>query len=158
MHPMPLLIVVSKKTFADVFSQFDVPADTDTDSDTLSPKTFMRFFRILYNASYLWRGNSQRALEMLSNTEFKDGLAAGVPSGTTVAHKFGERTVNILNAQTQKSTVQKSELHDCGIVYYPESPYGICVMTEGSDFSHMKSAIADISRITYDAVKKGTLR
>ena len=42
------------------------------------------------------------------------------------------------------------ELHDCGIVYYPEHPYFLCVMTRGGDRPKLAAAIADVSKVAYD--------
>lgn len=145
-------------TLSDVYSQFGVPGTIDDNTDDIDPQTYMRFFRILYNASYLSRGDSQKALELLAQTEFKDGLVAGVPHGTTVSHKFGERTVEGIDPKTKKQVSQKRELSDCGIVYYPKMPYGICVMTEGADFGRMEHAIAEISKAMYAAADGGLMR
>jgi hypothetical protein len=46
----------------------------------------------------------------------------------------------------------EGELHDCGIVYHPEASYILCVMTSGKDFEEQKSAIAQVSRVVYEAV------
>ncbi|MDO8560151.1 MAG: serine hydrolase [bacterium] len=58
----------------------------------MSVKDYASFFRILYNASYLNREQSERALGLMTKTRFRDGIIAGVPAGRPVAHKFGERT------------------------------------------------------------------
>jgi hypothetical protein len=108
---------------------------------------YMHFFRILYNATYLRRTRAQQALEMLSHTGFNAGLVAGVPGDTVVSHKFGERT-------SHGDGTTRRELHDCGIVYFPGHPYGICVMTEGSDFTDLASVIADISGTAYQYVSR----
>jgi hypothetical protein len=65
---------------------------------------------------------------------------AGVPSGTVVAHKFGERVLPSKNVK---------QLHDCGIVYYPQFPYVLCVMTRGNDFVTLQQAIKGVSDIVY---------
>ena len=57
------------------------------------------------------------------------GLRAGVPDGTTVSEKFGER--HIVDSSTGTS---QEELHDCGLVYAKSGTYFLCVMTRGSDF------------------------
>ena len=44
---------------------------------------------------------------MLSTSDFSDGLVAGVPVGTVVSHKFGERHF-VGDADVE-------QLHDCGI-------------------------------------------
>lgn len=127
-----------------VFSDLgiDIP-ETIEGEDFIDVRTYSRFFRVLYNASYLNLQNSNNALGILSKTQFKDGLIAGVPSHVVVAHKFGER---------EKDGVK--QLHDCGIVYHPEKPYLICVMTRGQDFDKLALAIAEISRETYELVDR----
>lgn len=148
---------IATTSINNAYEQLGIMPPADDTSESMSPKTYMRAFRILYNASYLWRANSQKALEILSETEFKDGIVAGVPIGTPVAHKFGERTVS--EGQSASTAVPtKRELHDCGIVYYSGSPYGLCIMTEGRDFNDLKSAIASVSQETYAEVKNGLLK
>ena len=120
---------------------------SDEEVDFMSPKTYGFIFRVLYGATYLNRFYSNKALELLKNTEFKDALVTGLPSDTTVVHKFGERTV-----YTPTGDLQFRELHDCGIIYYPSHPYLICVMTRGSNFEDLKATIADISRVTYNGI------
>lgn len=105
---------------------------------------YASFFRVLYNASYLDRQMSEKALEYLANSEFKDGLVAGVPSNILVAHKFGERAFG--------DNKGKKQLHDCGIIYYPKHPYLLCVMTEGNSFELLDDVIRDISRVVYEEI------
>ena len=100
-------------------------------------------FRILYNSAYLGEKMSEKALDMLSKTDFKEGIVRGVTSNLVVAHKFGERG-EIDNSNR--------ELHDCGIVYYPGTPYLLCVMTEGTSFKTLSDAIADISLVVYEGI------
>ena len=114
--------------------------------DFMSVKTYASFFRILFNASYLSRNFSQKALEILSQSDFKDGLVAGVPEGVTVAHKFGERIF--------KDGTKDIQVHDCGIIYYPSRPYLLCIMTKGKNFNILPKVIAEISRLVYDEVDK----
>jgi beta-lactamase class A len=111
---------------------------------SISARTYGSFFRILYNSTFLNKEYSEQALRLLSETEFDKGLVAGVPKSIKVAHKFGERQVVGITKQ----------LHDCGIIYYPNHPYLLCVMTRGQDFDKLSSFIAQISKIVYNAVDK----
>ena len=110
---------------------------------TMKVRTYASFFRILYNASYLGRSESEYLLSLLAQSEFKKGIVAGLPSNIKVAHKFGE--ARFTNGNTQ--------LHDCGIVYKPYQPYLLCVMTHGTDLDAQAKNIADISRIIWDILK-----
>ncbi len=56
-------------------------------------------------------------LSLLAREWFTEGVMAGVPSGTTVAHKSG----NFGGAT-----------HDAAIVWGPDGPYAITVLTDGS--------------------------
>lgn len=116
----------------------------NTSDATMSAKTYASFFRVLYSATYLDKIFSEKALELLTRTEFTQGLVAGVPSHITVAHKFGERA----SRENTQSAITR-ELHDCGIVYYPEHPYLLCVMTQGHDFTQLANVIAGLSRLVY---------
>lgn len=107
---------------------------------TLTAIDYSRFFRVLYNSSYLSRAHSQQALAMLVESEFHEGLVAGVPPGTIVSHKFGEK------GRIDATGAADLQLHDCGIIYHPTRPYCLCVMTTGMDYQLMASAIAEISR------------
>jgi beta-lactamase class A len=108
--------------------------------DYLSVQTYASFFRILYNATYLSKTRSEQALALLTQAEFRNGIVAGVPRDLPVAHKFGEK---------RDDAAGKMQLHDCGIVYYPEHPYLLCIMTRGRTLEYLDDAIAAISKIIY---------
>jgi beta-lactamase class A len=98
--------------------------------------------RILYNASYLEPELSERALTILTEAEFSEGVAKKLPSSVPVAHKFGERLLDN----------EIKQLHDCGIVYFPQNPYVLCVMTKGQDWEKLAQTIQDVSKMVYDEV------
>lgn len=112
------------------------------EQETVSIKNYASFFRVLFNASYLNMEYSEKALELLAQVPFENGLRAGVPSDITIAHKFGERK----NGAKQ--------LHDCGIIYYPNRPYLLCVMTRGSNFSSLEETIGEISKAVFEDMKE----
>lgn len=108
----------------------------------LTVKEYAGLFRILFNSSYLSRDNSEKALELLSRTDYHDALPGRLPQGIAVAHKFGEAGTG----ETER------QLHDCGIAYFPDHPYLACIMTRGRDVEKLKLGIQDISRFIYDQV------
>ncbi|MDB5237087.1 MAG: beta-lactamase class A-like protein beta-lactamase [Parcubacteria group bacterium] len=143
------------KTFSDLHVPFP---DTATGTG-ITAQQYSHLFRVLYNATYLSPADSNRALELLTKTTFTQGLVAGVPTGTVVAHKFGETTTSTSETDTGKGAPNVRELHDCGIVYYPDHPYFICIMTRGSDYATLANVIQDMSKTTWqqvDALNKGT--
>ncbi len=119
-------------------------AYTNPSGNIISVKSYAAFFRILFNASYLDRDMSEKVLSILSKIEYQNALVKGVNnSKIPISHKFGERTFELTG---------EKQLHDCGIVYYPQKPYLICIMTRGQDFSKLSSAIAELSNIIYQTV------
>ncbi len=113
--------------------------------DFMTVKEYGSFFRILYNASYLNKKMSEKALDLLSQSEFKEGIAAGVPSSVAVAHKFGERVF----IDPSATGPQITQLHDCGIVYFPNRPYLLCVMTRGPNVQDLIGILQDVSKLVY---------
>jgi len=115
----------------------------------LTVKELSLFFRVLYNATYLNRENSELALSLLTRTRFQKGIRAGVSDkNVVVASKFGERSFDGPGRSTENK-----ELHDIGIVYLEENPYILCVMTKGTDFDKQAEAIANISEIVFKEMK-----
>jgi beta-lactamase class A len=118
-------------------------------SDFLTAKSYSYLFRLLYNSTYLRKDLSEKALSMLADTDFTEGLRANIPDTVAIAHKFGERTFIAPDGKTIGR-----ELHDCGIVYYPGHPYLLCIMSKGSDFIALSQAVQDISAHIYTAMQK----
>lgn len=129
-----------------VYSDLSVPfpkGESPESEDFMSVKEYASFFRILYNASYLNREMSEKALRILSSSAFEKGIVAGIPEGIVVAHKFGERRFEDM-----------VQLHDCGIIYNPSKPYLLCVMTRGDDFGELEEIIQRVSQTVWQEIKK----
>ena len=139
-----LLNHIDAHYFEDVFSDLGfAPPRPSVAENAITPKQYAFFLRVLYNSSYLSRSDSEAALKLLSEAEFKDGIEAGLPQGTIVAHKFGE----FKDAMT-------IELHDCGIIYSKPHTYTLCVMTKGRKVEDLEDSIKGISKIIYEEQKK----
>jgi len=128
------------KTFKDLGINYN---EKDTPSKNITTtQTYATFFRTLYNASYLDTQYSEKALELLTKTQFQLGIRSGIPKNIKYAGKFGERTID-----------NKKQLHDCGIIYHPKNPYLLCVMTSGDNFVDLESAINHVSKATWEEVQ-----
>lgn len=144
--------LTGKDALNKTYNDLSIPNPNDTSAvDFVSPHTYSRIFRSLYNGAFLSDSISEQALELMSKTTFTQGLVAGVPAGTVVSHKFGERSI-VSIAGSGGPIVR--ELHDCGIVYAPGDPYLLCVMTKGSDFSSLQKVISDISALVWSSVSR----
>lgn len=114
-----------------------------SDQQYITVQAYASIFRILYNSSYLDLEMSDKALSVLVQSDFEEGMVAGLPDDTLVAHKFGEQK----NGDEQ-------QLHDCGIVYFPENPYIICIMTKGKNVSELTRVIQEVSKMVYEEVER----
>ncbi|MCX6723799.1 MAG: class A beta-lactamase-related serine hydrolase [Candidatus Staskawiczbacteria bacterium] len=126
-----------------IYNVLNIENPKTTDNFTISPRAYSLFFRILYSATYLDKKMSEKALDILSKTSFNAGLVAGVPKNIVVSHKFGE------HVDLQDQQISRIELHDCGIVYYPASPYFVCVMTGGNNLNSLQNTIKNVSQAIY---------
>ena len=129
---------IFKKVFTDLgLSQPDMSAK----DIPISAKEYSYFMRVLYNASYLNIEDSEFCTELLSHSDFVQGLVSGLPKDTKVAHKFGEAGDGT-NAHFSES----------GIVYIHNSPYLLTVMTKGKDNTKLPAVISDISKTVFEMV------
>jgi beta-lactamase class A len=143
------LTAVVEKKLDNFYAEMKLPKRPDKLQDFFSPRAMSRIFRTLFNSSYLSESYSEQAMELLAKTVFVKGLVSGVEPGIAIAHKFGEYTKYPDVPQGKIS----HQLHDCGIIYYPDKPYVLCVMTEGNNFDNLETAISDISKIAFLYVK-----
>ncbi len=123
--------------------------DFDINTNFVKVKSYAATFRILYNASYLNAEMSELALSYLCNSKHSGGIRAAIPTAYNVAHKYGER--DVFDSKGKRQTLQ---LHHFGIVYYPNKPFLIGVMTRGSNKEAKEKIIRDLSRITFENVEK----
>lgn len=124
-----------------VFASVGLDSPVYSSEYPVTTRTYAGFFRVLYNSSYLTKNYSEKTLEILSKTDFNEGLRKYIPSNIVVANKFGIREKEGLK-----------QLHDCGIVYYPKHPYLICIMTKGTDFNNLSNVVSNVSKFVFDKV------
>ncbi len=135
---------LSEKELGDVLDSMDVNNNPNEEGNCLTAHGYSGFFRILYNAAYLNRDMSEKALQLLSLQDFPLGISAGVPQGIKVAAKFGE--------VVPENPGEDIQLHEFGIIYHPTNPYILGIMTRGHDFERQAEIIRDISKMVYSEV------
>jgi beta-lactamase class A len=79
-------------------------------------------------------------VDLLARQEFNEGIPAGVPEGTRVAHKTGDIT---------------RIYHDAALVYPPgRKPYVLVVMTRGFETKEQgAAAVRDVSRAVWRSTR-----
>jgi beta-lactamase class A len=81
---------------------------------------------------------SQQMLAILERQKFNEGIPAGLPPGTKVAHKTGEIT---------------KIHHDAAIVYAPR-PFVLVILVRGlPDIKDSSALMADITRLLYQSIE-----
>src|SRR5215813_1224882 len=110
-------------------------------NNTTTAYDLMLLLRQIAENKFLNRRACEKMVEILSAQRFNDGIPAGLPGVTRVAHKTGNIT---------------KHNHDAAIVYAPgRKPYVIVVLTKGiSEQKRSSRLIADISRSVYQAVAR----
>ncbi len=111
----------------------------------LNNTTTARDLGVIFEAIYENRAASPEScremLEILSRQRFNEGIPAGLPAGTRVAHKTGSIT---------------AIRHDGGIVYTEDGKaFVLVVLTKGIEESSVADAlIADVARLVYEEVAR----
>ena len=141
---------INPDTISRVYGDLGIPSEDNVNlanADFITAHQVSTMFRVLYNGTYLSRDDSEKALQLLSQVSFTQGLVAGVASSTVVSHKLGLVGIAPNNVTTEH------ELHDCGIVY-AKDPYLMCVMTRGSaPLPVLEGIIAQLSKAAFTSVQ-----
>ncbi len=127
-------------TLENVFTDLGIEKpDAKAHQYPISAKDYSQFFKVLYNASYLSKDDSEFCIKLLTTSDFSEGMLAGFPPNCTVAHKFGEGGF--------KDTPGLSE---SGIVFVDNKAFILTIMTEGKDMNFLSKVISEISRTVYN--------
>lgn len=142
---LALFDTVNKKNLNEVFSDLgiDFVEDKETD-DFLAIKQYALVWRVLYNATYLNRDFSEKALAILSDTQTTVGIVGSLPNDIVTAHKFHSRRYEVNDGG------KFIESHDCGIIYLPNHHYLLCAMAIGKDSGVVNNLLKEIGRLTYE--------
>lgn len=140
---------LSHEEFSYVVDSMDVTNEVYGQYESITVHGYSGFLRILYNASFLSKEMSEKALQLMSYQDFPYGIVAGVPKGTKVASKFGE-----FNAKEDPDVIQ---LHEFGIVYHPKGPYILGILTRGNDWVKQADIIKNVSEMVYNEVNRTVL-
>lgn len=108
-------------------------------NNTTTAYDLMLLLRLIAENKFLNKRACEKMVEILSAQRFNDGIPAGLPAATRVAHKTGEIT---------------KHNHDAAIVYLPgRKPYVIVVLTKGiAEHRRSRKLIADVSRAVYQTL------
>jgi len=136
-----------QRIFKDIYINYD-PTKRD---EPMPFSAYASFYRVLFNASYLNRDMSEKALRFLSKASYRDGIISGVPQDIDVVAKHGERVIEDPATGLPSGLMQ---FHEVGIVYYPRHPYIMGVMVRGRDPLNLKKVVRDISALIYHEVER----
>lgn len=136
--------LVKERPVSEVFDYLDIPTNiNEGPGGGVSPKGFASVLRSLYLSAYLTYDNSNKILDVMTTSTYRDRLAAGVPQDVNVAHKIG-----IYKNPTDAS----DQIHsDCGIIYVTKRPYLLCVMSN-TTIENATQQISEISTTVYKYV------
>jgi beta-lactamase class A len=114
----------------------DTPAYRKGLNNTVTARGLMRFLSVLGDRAVVSAGASDALIEILLAQKFSEGIPAGLPKGTPVAHKTGSF---------------KGVYHDAAIVNpAARRPYVLVVLTRGiSDEKRAHKLVADITRAVH---------
>lgn len=107
-----------------------------------SPKQYSNILRSLYYSTYLRRTFSELGLSLMSETDYNTQIPAGVPNTIPISHKIGFFF----------TSDGKAGYHDCGIIYYPNNNYILCVMSKNTTKQEADRVIKDISSTVYNYI------
>ncbi|MFM2229219.1 MAG: hypothetical protein RL607_477 [Bacteroidota bacterium] len=131
--------IIDVEIFKKVFTDLGLNApDWNATDYPVNVRDVSLFMRALFNASYLSISDSEYATSLLTQSDFKLGIAASLPKGVSFSHKFGEAGDAI-----------EKQLHETAIVYIENRPYMVTIMTKGKSFDELPEVIKQISGMVY---------
>lgn len=118
------------------------PATPPNQLPRISPEQYANLLRSLYFSEYLAKPSSELALSLMSSSGYNDQIRAGVPKEVSVSHKVG-------------FDGGSGDSHDCGIVFLPNRPYVLCIMSRNTTKDESERVMSSVSRQVYEFMDSG---
>lgn len=118
----------------DELHKMGIAAEIENGDSSVYVQDYAQIFRLLYEGSYLDKKTSEYILDLLDEADYTGGMQSAA-GDLRIAQKFGERRYGDLQ-----------QFHDCGIVYYPNKPFILCIMTKGSNNADLIQAVYDLTK------------
>ena len=125
-------------TYKQIFADFNIPEPPEFGEYFITCEDYSKFFRALYNGSYIKPELSDLGLTILTSSTFKGGILQGIDPNLPVAHKFGERIIG-----------SKAQLHEFAIVFIDNNPYMLGIMSKGSSLQQLSIILGEVSKLVY---------
>ncbi|MFA6096808.1 MAG: serine hydrolase [Candidatus Paceibacterota bacterium] len=123
----------------DVYEHMGLKGFLSTNGN-LSAKRYSVIFRTLYNSSYLSDENSQKLLNFLSQSPFKDYIQSALPQDIIFSHKIG--------------IDREKEIYlDSGLIYFKNRPYLLTIMIRDNNEKMAMEKMEDVSEKTYAYIR-----
>ena len=115
-----------------------LPPEEQTDTvNTTTARDIARFFMLLVRGNLVAPAESAEMLGVLSRQKINDRLSAGVPEGTTIAHKTGD-----LDGIS----------HDAGVIFRPAGPrIAVVLTTDYRSFDDVVTLNEKVGALAYAA-------
>lgn len=128
---------ITQDAFDDVYEGIDIDLKITNNGAVMTAKNYSSILKALYFSAVLTKEDSQKILSSLTKSDFNDKLVAGIPNGVLVAHKIG--------------VIDEKSYMDCGIVYVPNRPYVLCMVSKGTEQQAIER-MSSVSRMVYEYV------
>ena len=125
--------LIPQEDFMNVFEGLDLELNDKNGILSISAKGYASILKALYFSGIINRDHSERILQILSETPFDAQIRAGVPKSVVVSHKIG---------------VYGEIYQDCGIVYEPNRPYLLCMVSKSNE-EMANARMSQVSREIY---------
>lgn len=129
----------------DVYDFLDIPRAAQGITPMITPKNYTSILKSLFFSAYLSYRDSNEVLKIMTQPHAKNWMRAAIRSDIPVADKIGVYDVEPKNLQV---------FADCGIIYYPERAYTLCVMVNSPDAQASIGHIQDISRQVFTFIDR----
>lgn len=128
------------KSSDDIYDYLDIPRAATGITPMISPKNYTSILKSLFFSAYLTFHDSNEILKIMTEPHSENWLRAGVRAGVPVANKIGVYELD---------PVENHVYADCGIVFYPQRTYSLCVMVNSNDGIQAIEHIQNISQIVF---------
>lgn len=137
---------IDKNALEKVYSDLGIGFKEDKETtDSISLKLYSLFFRVLINSTYLSREYSEKALSLLDQLNDKIGVGEEIPKDLIFVHRYGGR-------KYVENNINKYQMYDCGIIYYPDHPYILCASVKGQSMNALEEYLKNLGKEVYSEI------